>query len=209
MDSNEFIPIGNKVKIRKRGKKGTWVAHFHHDGDHRKRSLKTANKKVAVERAIKLENELQDGTYQSSDSEIKIKEAIERYIECLTTAKKARKTVVRYQGVLTKLCEFAEKKKKRLLRQINATLFDQFRVERTLVVCENTLYHEGTICKTFLYWCVSRGLLKLNPLEKVKLNKPKPRRRPSPSLQDVQKILQDSTAGQSLYDAGLYRYAEW
>tara|TARA_R110000868_G_scaffold149766_2_gene372529 strand:- start:60483 stop:61613 length:1131 start_codon:yes stop_codon:yes gene_type:complete len=198
MDSNEFIPIGNKVKIRKRGKKGTWVAHFHHDGDHRKRSLKTANKKVAVERAIKLENELQDGTYQSSDSEIKIKEAIERYIECLTTAKKARKTVVRYQGVLTKLCEFAEKKKKRLLRQINATLFDQFRVERTLVVCENTLYHEGTICKTFLYWCVSRGLLKLNPLEKVKLNKPKPRRRPSPSLQDVQKILQDSTAGQSV-----------
>ncbi len=198
MNSDEFFPIGNRVKIRKRGKKGTWIAHFHYDGDHRKRSLKTSNKKVAVERAIKLENELQDGTYQSPDSEIKIKEAVERYIECLTTAKRARKTVVRYLGILTNLCKFSEKKKKRLLRQITASLFDQFRVERNSEVSARTLYHEGTICKTFLYWCVSRGLLKQNPLEKVKLYKPKPRLRPSPSLQDVQKILKDSTAGQSI-----------
>lgn len=205
MNSEEFFPIGNRVKIRKRGKKGTWIAHFHYDGDHRKKSMKTTNKKVAIERAIKLENELQDGTYQSSDSEIKIKEAIERYIECLKTAKKARKTVVRYLGILTKLCEFSEKKKKRLLKQITATLFDQFRAVRNSEVSTRTLYHEGTICKTFLYWCVSRGLLKQNPLEKVKLNKPKPRLRPSPSLQDVQKILNDSTAGQKiLYETLAY-----
>src|SRR5690606_10989777 len=124
----------NRVKIRKRGKKGTWVAHFHHDGDHRKKSLKTTNKKVAIERAIKLESELQDGTYQNSDSEIQTKEAIARHIACLVTAKKARKTVVRYQGILTKLHEFSEKTKKRLLRQISETLFDQFREERSLKV---------------------------------------------------------------------------
>ena len=64
--------------------------------------------------------------------------------------------------ILTKLRDFSEKKKKRLPKQINATMFDQFRAERSSEVSARTLYHEGTICKTFLYWCVSRGLLKQN-----------------------------------------------
>ncbi len=198
MKPNDPIPVGNCVTVKRRGKKGIFTAEFFYDGEHRRKSLKTCNKKIAIDRATKLGNELLEGTYQKSDSDISLEDAIERYLESLTTDSRARKTLVRYRGVLTKLREFSKKKKKRLLRQISATLFDQFRAERSLKVSARTLYHEGTICKTFLYWCVSRGLLKLNPLEKVKLNKPKLRLRPSPTLQDVQKILKDSTAGQSM-----------
>ena len=179
-------------------KKDSSLQSFFYDGEHRRKSLKTCNKKIAIYRATKLGNELLEGTYQKSDSDIRLEDSIERYLESLTTDGRTRKTLVRYRGVLTKLRVFTEKKKKRLLRQISATLFDQFRAERSLKVSARTLYHEGTICKPFLYWCVSRGLLKLNPLEKVKLNKPKPRLQPSPTLQDVQKILKDSTAGQSI-----------
>ena len=205
MSHNGKIKVGNKITIFPRGKKGIYTAEFFYDGEHRRKSLKTCNKKIAIDRATKLGNELLDGTYQKSDSEIRIEDAIERYTESLTTDGRARKTLVRYRGVLTKLMEFSEKKKKRLLRQITASLFDQFRAERSSKVSVRTLYHEGTICKTFLYWCVSRGLLKQNPLEKVKLNKPKPRLRPSPSLQDVQKILMDCTEGQKiLYEALAY-----
>ncbi len=205
MNPNDLLPIGNRLKIRKGGKKGTWIADFHYDGQHRKKSMKTCNKKIAIDRAMKLENELLDGTYQNTESEIKLESAINRYIESLVTDKRARKTLVRYRGVLTKLLEFSQEKKRRLLKQITASLFDQFRSERSSKVSARTLYHEGTICKTFLYWCVSRGLLKQNPLEKVKLNKPKPRLRPSPSLQDVQKILKDCTEGQKiLYEALAY-----
>lgn len=58
---SERIKVGDRVTIRKRGSGGTWQAEFHFSGEHRRKSLKTKNKKIAVQRASQLDAELVSG----------------------------------------------------------------------------------------------------------------------------------------------------
>ena len=59
----ERIQVGQFTTVFRRGKKGTYTADFHHDGEHCRRSLRTSNLKVARQRAIELERESLDGTF--------------------------------------------------------------------------------------------------------------------------------------------------
>ena len=189
MTESKRIPIGNRITITQRGKKKIWTAEFWDDGQHRRKSLKTTNSKVATDRAMKIEIELLEGTFHKADSEIKLETAIENYLDNLKTEGRARKTIVRYRGELYALRDFQIAKKKCLLRQISPALFDQFRAIRKKDHSLKTLYHEGTVCKSFLYWCVSRELLKQNPLKDYKLAKPPLRPKPSPHLEEILKVL--------------------
>lgn len=49
------VRVGDRVTIYPRGKKKTWCADFWREGLHCRQSLGTANKKVALRRAMKLE----------------------------------------------------------------------------------------------------------------------------------------------------------
>ena len=64
-DESDRVRVGDRVTIYPRGAKKTWVADFWQDGAHKKQSLKTSNKKVAIERATKLAADLIGGTYQA------------------------------------------------------------------------------------------------------------------------------------------------
>jgi len=70
MDNEDRDFIGNRVRIYPRGVKGTYCADFWADGKHCRRSLKTRNRKAAVDRAVALANSLQEGTYQSRGPEV-------------------------------------------------------------------------------------------------------------------------------------------
>lgn len=64
MDESRRIRVGDRVVIYPRGKRGIWCADFWWDGQHQRQSLKTHNKKTAIDRATKLAASLVDGSFQ-------------------------------------------------------------------------------------------------------------------------------------------------
>lgn len=185
----EKIAIGNRVKIVPRGKKRTWTAEFWYDGEHRRLSLKTSNKKVAIDRATKLEHELLHGTFRQVQPEVTLAQAIEDYLDHLTTENRAPKTLTKYQGQLEPFRDFCHAQRVRHLARITPALFDRYWAKRREAVHGNTLSQEGTNIKVFLNWCVSRHYLLTNPLAGIKIAKPVVKVRPAPTLAQVQQIL--------------------
>lgn len=191
--SSTRIPIGNRVTISPRGKKKTWNAEFWFDGQHRRKSLKTQNKKVAIERALKLELELQEGEYQSISQSVTIEDAIEQYLDSLKANNRAKKTIVRYRGELERFQKFCHENKVRFLSRISPTLFDRYRSWRSESLQPASLYHESMACKQLLNWAVSRQLIAVSPLAKYKLQKPPRRHRKPPSVLELKAIEEAST----------------
>lgn len=191
--SSTRIPIGNRVTIYPRGKKKNYTAEFWFDGQHRRKSLKTQNKKIATDRALKLELQLQEGTYQSVANGVTIEDAIERYLSSLKADNRARKTMVRYRGELETFLEFCHENMVRLLSRITPTLFDSYRSWRSESVKASTQYHESMVCKQLLNWAVSRHLLANNSLANYKLQKPPRRQRIAPNTFELQRIAKAAT----------------
>jgi integrase len=185
--------VGDRVTIRPRGKKGIFVAEFWHDGQHRRRSLRTTNKRVARTRAAALEHQLSQGQLAKSPPPVTVREAIRRYLEHLKTEGRAPRTLTRYRGELDALADYLEGQLGIVgLSRITITSFDRFRQERRRNHKARTMYHEGVVAKQFLRWCVSRGLLTENPLRECRLSKPPITRRPAPTLAQVHQILEES-----------------
>jgi len=182
-------PVGDRVTITKRGKKGVYVADYWWGGQHRRTSLKTTNKKIARKRAIQLEHGLSSGEFSPQPRAVAIKDAIEHYLTHLKTEGRARKTIVRYRGELNSLAEFLATRKATKLSQITTSLVDAFRADRKKDHSDASMYHEGVVAKQFLQWCVSRGLIKQSPLADYRLTKPPRMRRPAPTLTQVNTIL--------------------
>jgi len=79
-NNRERIPVGDRVTICRRGSKGIWSAEFSLNGGHKRRSLKTQNKRFAIRKATELAAELEAGTYRS-ELPTKIRDAGDAYIE--------------------------------------------------------------------------------------------------------------------------------
>lgn len=193
MTPNDCIHVGDRVKIVPRGNSKTWTAEFWHDGQHRRVSLKTRNRKVAVQRAGKLDAELVDGKYRKAVTASSIQDAVDMYLSFLGTEGRARRTIVRYRGELQTLAAFCQGHRARNLSQITPSLFDKFRAERSRNGSPQTLYHEAMVCKQFLKWAVSRQLLAENPLRDYRVTKPPLVPRPAPTLEEVDRILNSCT----------------
>src|SRR4051794_21747228 len=69
------VRVGDHVTIYPRGKKKLWCADFWRDGKHCRLSLGTANKKVALQKALKLEAELAGGTYHKPPPAVTVRQA--------------------------------------------------------------------------------------------------------------------------------------
>ena len=52
-----------------------------------------------------------------------------------------------------------------------------------------TLYHEAVVFKQFMVWCVSRGLIRRNPLDQIKIAKPPRNKKPAPTAEQLCAIL--------------------
>jgi hypothetical protein len=82
-DESDRVRVGDRLTIYPRGAKKIWVADYWRDGDHKRQSLKTSNKKVAIERATKLAAELIGGTYQAPPPSVTVQQAVDDYITSL------------------------------------------------------------------------------------------------------------------------------
>jgi hypothetical protein len=141
--------VGHRVTICPRGKKGIYTAEFWWDGHHRRVSLKTSNKKVAVQRAIRLEADLEGGSYgRTQIKKSTIAQAVEDYLRYLKTEGRRTKTLVKYRGVLETFAGFATAERAKYLNQITATLFDKFQALRKKDHSQKSLYNEAVIIKS-------------------------------------------------------------
>jgi len=188
-DETDRVRVGDRVTIYPRGAKKIWVADFWQDGVHKKQSLKTPNKKIAIERATKLAAELIGGTYQAPPPSVTVQQAVDDYITSLKTESRAHKTVVKYQGVFGLFMEYLARHKVSKLSQVTATHFDRYRAERKATKHQKTVYCEGVIIKQLFKWAKSRKLIADNPLAEIKLNKPPMEPKAGPSLEQLNAIL--------------------
>ena len=188
-DEPNRIRVGERLTIFPRGAKKIWCADFWQDGVHRKVSLKTSNKKVAIERATKLAADLMGGTYRQAPPAITVKQAVEDYLTSLKTENRARKTLVKYRGVFDLFLAYLERQRVTRLGQVTAGHFDRYRAERKETRHQKTIYCEGVIIKQLFKWAKSRKLIAENPLSEIKLNKPPMEPKAGPSLEQLNTIL--------------------
>ena len=119
------VRVGDKITILPRGKKGIWSAEFYHAGQHRHRSLKTANLKIARQRATILEGELAGGDYAAPTKPSRIADAVKVFMTSKKAEGRAYKTPVKYQDELDAFCDALGGQNIRTLQQITATAFDR------------------------------------------------------------------------------------
>ena len=195
-DEPTRVRVGDRVTIYPRGAKRIWCADFWQDGAHKKQSLKTTNKKAAVERAIKLAADLTGGTYHQPPPQVTLRQAVDDYVAYLETEGRARKTVVKYKGVFALFLAYLAGQRVTHLRQVTASHLDRYRAERRATRSQKTVYCEGVIIKQLWKWARSRKLLTDNPLADVKLNKPPLEPKAGPTLKEVNELL--AAAGEPL-----------
>lgn len=188
-ETNDRIRVGDRVTIYKRGKSGIYHADFFHNDEHCRQSLKTRNKKTAVQRAVKLDGELIDGTFKKPPKSKTIASAIDDYLAYLKTEDRASKTIVRYRGELFGFRDFCHTEGVKRLTQIAPALFDRFRAEMKAKHKPKTLYHESMVIKQFLNWCRTRRLIAENPLAEYRLEEPVQQPKPAPRLEEVWQVL--------------------
>jgi integrase len=192
MNNPNRIRVGQHVTIFPRGKKRIWCADFWRYGVHCRLSLKTANKKIAFQRAQKLEVELASGTYQQPPPDVSIMQAVDDYLGYLKTENRAPKTLVKYRGILTTFRDFLASQRVTRLHQFAATHFDRFRAERKKNHGIKTMYVEGVVVKQLLKWCKDRKLIRENPIADFKLVKPPLVPKDGPSLPHINSVLASS-----------------
>lgn len=188
-DDSNRVRVGDRVTIYTRGAKKTWVADFWQDGVHRKVSLRTGNKKVAVDRATKLAADLTHGSYQNPPPPVTVRQAVVDYMTYLKTEDRARKTIVKYRGVFDLFMAYLDRHRVTRLGQVTPVHFDRYRAERKETRHRKTIYCEGVIIKQLFKWARTRKLIADNPLADVRLDKPPLEPKEGPSLEQVNAIL--------------------
>ena len=184
INESNRIRIGDRVSISPRGKRGIYTAEFWHNGRHTHRSLKTANQKIARQRAIRLETELAAGDYAAPTKPVSVSDARDQFIHAIKSAGRAHKTVLAYESETETFVQFLQRQSAHLLTQVTAQSFLDYRAERQIALSDKTLYTRLVIIKTFINWCCGAGeLLDKNPLKSCKVSTPyvSPKFTPTPA----------------------------
>jgi site-specific recombinase XerD len=188
---NHYEPVGDLVSIFRRGR--TWYANFQRDGKQQRPSLKTASKKQARRKAIRLEAELLEGRYQPVPTVPTLAAVIKDYTAFLRTERRAAKTLTKYQKVFDRLADLAERRRVRTLDGVTLKVVDAYRSERAQAgVAAKTLYTETVVVRQLVNFALSRNLLPSDPLKGLRLKKPKHTPQPCWTPAQVERILQAS-----------------
>ena len=190
--SHDHSRIGDKVRIVQRGKRKIWTAEFWQGGEHRRRSLKTSNIKIARTRAQILEGKLAAGEYAPPPKAITIASSIEQFMTSMKANAKARKTIVKYQGELGTFRGFSAQRGAVMLNHITPALFEEYLAYRRKTHAEKTIYTGAIIIKGFVKWAVDRSMLGRNPLKVCRLTKPYVAPKKVPSAAQIDQILQSA-----------------
>lgn len=181
------------MRLVRRGKKGTWYADFWHSGQHHRRSLGTTNVKIARQRAAKLQADLMDGQIRRRPERIAVVEAAKRFVESKRIEGRAKKTIVKYEGQLRLLANFASRRGIQKLDGITSAVIEQFRAERGKSIAPKTAWNDFVGLKSFFKWCVERNYLSNNPAACLKMRKPIAVPRGGPDNEQLGQILKSAS----------------
>jgi site-specific recombinase XerD len=179
-DSN--VKVGEFVSIFNRN--GKWYVNYQHDGRQVRRSLKTRSKKEARRRALMIEKEILAGEHKHAKRAPLIKHVIEQYLDHLRSEGRAEKTIGKYKFGLDLLVEIAERRHAKRLSQLNLAIVDQFRAERAAggdkrdPAGPKTIHHDTVTIRQVVNFALRRGLIHDDPLNGLRI--PKPKRTPQP-----------------------------
>jgi integrase len=190
-DASGFIRIGDKVQIRPRGKRGIYIAEFFHDGQHRRRSLKTARLDLAHKRAIALEADLAGGEYKARPKLVALAAAQDDFLAVKRGEGIARKTEIKYGDWLDAFVAFAATRDVRFLQQCTPALFEQFRAERQKGQSPKSMETGLTIVKQFFNFFSGRGrdVFAVSPVARCKVPAAYVHPQFTPTLDQVNAIL--------------------
>ncbi len=187
-DRHDYEPVGDMVRIFLRGK--TWYANFQHEGRQHRQSLQTRSKKEARRRAIRLEAELMNGQFPGAIKVPMLSNVIAKYMEFLKSEGRAPKTIQKYQKVFDRLKELAGRRRVTKISGVNLELIDAYKSQRTdAKAARKTIHTEVVVIRQLVNFALSRKMITVDPLENLKLKKPKLRPQPCWSRQEVEKIL--------------------
>jgi integrase len=191
----DLIRIGDKVQIRRRGKRGKYVAEFWHAGQHRRRSLQTTRLDIARQRAILLEAELLTGAYKPRPKHIALAYAVDEYLTEKKNQGLKPKSLIKYKDWLYSLRDFATRQEVRFLNQFTDRVFEDFRAHRKKTQKPKSMYTGLTIVKQFAKWASGGGrdYLPSNPVARCKVMKPYVPPKFTPTLEQVNAILDKAT----------------
>lgn len=187
-----------------RGKKGIYSLDFWHEGQHRRRSLKTNNRKVAAERARKTLAQLDQGTYAAPPKPVSIIDAVQEYLTAKRSEQKAAKTLAAYQQELELWAETLKDYGVETLGKLTPSHFQRYMDQRRQDLAPKTIATRSMFIKSFMHWCVRmRNYLAADPLESIKVPKPRHKQQFSPSLPQVNQILDRASGDRRLQIAML------
>ncbi|MDB5324143.1 MAG: site-specific integrase [Phycisphaerales bacterium] len=183
--------VGEKLYIRKRGKRGTYVAEFWHEGKNCKRSLKTPNREIAIRRALKLDSDLTAGSYAAPRAPIALRSTIAEFLEVKRGEDRAAKTITKYREWLESFATFADANSVTSLQQITSSLFERYRAVRKQGQSPKSMYTGLTIVKSFIKWCTSPGreYLERNPVAGCKVPEPYTTPKFTPARKQVKALI--------------------
>jgi integrase len=188
-DNPQRVRVGERVTIFPRGKKRIYVADFWAAGKHCRTSLKTPNKKAAIERATKLASDLHQGTYRAAPAPVAFVEAAAEYLTYLRNNNRALATLMKNRGVLDRFSAYLSRTGVGKLAHVTALHLDRFQAERREKAHRSTVHDDLVIIKAFFKWARSRKLLLENPIAEFRLDKPPLIPKPAPSMEQVDAIL--------------------
>lgn len=179
--------IGERVRISQRGT--SWHATYQLNRKQFRQSLKTQNKKVAIQRALELDRKLAVGESPIKREPATITEAIEAYKEYLTAEKRAEKTKNKYWRVFATVEELAQRLGRYRVPQIDLAFMDKFKAQRANYCAPKTVYTELVIIRQLVKFAFTRGMVDKDPLLGLKAKKPKPTPQPFFDDEQIEQIL--------------------
>lgn len=182
----------DRVRLTQRGAKGTYHAEFSFNGKHCRKSLKTANLKIAQQRARTLNAELALGQFREAAQRWSITDSIAAYLEHGASVGKAEGTISVYRGNLNAYHRWCETRGVRAMQQISITDFEKYLFELRRSRDPITVHNHAIVIKQWVKWASIRGHLNDHVLRLCSLKKPPRKPRFVPSLHDVWAIIKNA-----------------
>ncbi len=191
MTNNDTFIAGDNIRVTRRGKRGVFTADFNHGALHRRRSLKTTNRKEAERRAWALHEKLRAGTCQAPIKSVPLDVGLRLYMEYLRAEDRSPKTLVKYKGELRRVVAFMTSKHVSTPDQITPLLYDEYRTFRKDHdnLAAYTAWNLAIVAKQWLRFLLGRKAIAVNPLGDLSLRKPRRNRHPATTSEQVSAIL--------------------
>ena len=164
---------------------GVYESHIMVDGVRYRKSTGTTNKRLAERIDQKHQEELLAKRFQVEEQEFN---PAMKFAELVTRFLAAGSKPWHRERLNIVLPYFAGME----IGYIGKAVVDRYRTHRhgQKKVTESTINHDLQCLRHILYWAVDQGFLPDNPLKRLRLEKPRRKKRPVMSIEDEAKLLQ-------------------